>query len=379
MLEDIVLSPQLRYENHTLIYSPADIRLEGVIAAALLSAMLVDTDQGNQRHIALDTPAEKNQWIMQYEREVRRQDWGLLSTEIQLLRDAYVQFVDSPVSLSDICPNIRLLDLAIQLMVYYMRHLVLESVGEHIWDVVPWKAPFAQWLLDAVRQESQRRKLLHIDWTSPADVTYLADLNITSYPPTLFFSSVPAHDIMERYFNWLWTTFRAQASEFPGTKISQSDKNYIITQESNWTYLLPEMNDFRDEDRELWRQWMTDWQDFLTHQLKPEKQILFWTKELTQEQQEQLLDYLKMQERQPMHYHCLTTSIYALRYLGYVRRACSLPDMRRWLTAHLKNDYTSKSAATQFSRAWNSLGRYSPAVKDELILLASHGINPLTH
>ena len=45
----------------------------------------------------------------------------------------------------------------------------------------------------------------------------------------------------------------------------------------------------------------------------------------------------------------------------------------------VEDDYTTKSAATQFSRAWNQLGRYSPAVQDEIKQLSSFGITSLTH
>ena len=382
MLEDIVFSDKLRYENHAFIYdspSSADIILEGVLGAALLCARLVDTDEGNRRGIAIDTDAERNEWIKRYEREVRRDEWGLLMTEVPLLNDIYIQFADTPATIYDFCPNIRLVDLAVQLMVYYMRYLVVEEVGEHIWEYIPWKAPFAAWLMDASRAETRRQRLLHIDWRMADPVNAIAEAKDQIEPPTLFFESEAAKDIMARYFQWLWTTYQAQAGEYPGTKIGQRDKNYLIGQETDWTWLLPEMKDFDESARELWRQWMTDWQDYLTHQLKPDKQILFWTAEVTEEQQEQLLDYLKLQEREPMRYRCLTTAIYALRYLGYVRRACSPAQMRRWLSEHLHDDYTTKSAATQFSRAWNQLGRYTPAVKDELNQLSSLGLHSLTH
>ena len=387
MLEDIVFSDQLRYEQHAFIYEAptgAPIRLEGVLGAALLCARLVDTDEGNRRGIAIDTPAEREAWIERYEREVRRDEWGLLMTEVPLLHNAYTRFADSPSTIYDFCSNIRLADLAIQLMVYYMRHLVVETFGEHIWDAVPWRAPFAAWLLEASRIETRRQRLLQIDWVDDTAVAALVpndQLPIANdqLAPTLFFQSEAANDIMARYFRWLWTTYQAQAGEYPGTKIGQRDKNYLIDRETNWTSLLPEMKDFTDSDRELWRQWMTDWQDFLTRQLKPDQPILFWTKEVTEELQEQLLNYLKLQEREPMRYRCLTTAVYALRYLGYIRRACSPSQMRRWLTEHLRDDYTTKSASTQFTRAWNQLGRYTPSVQDELRHLAELGITSLTH
>lgn len=382
MLEDFIFSDRLRYEQHAFILDLPDdtsLRLEGVLGAALLSANLVDTDEGNRRGIAIDTDAEREAWIARYEREVRRDEWGLLRKEGSLLRDAYIQFIDTPNAIYDFCSNVRLVDLAFHLVIYYMHHLVIEDVGEHIWDNVPWEAPFAAWLLDASRAETRRQRLLRVDWMNEESVIMIADARDPDPSPTLTFESEAVNDIMKRYFTWLWTTYQAQAGEYPGTKIGQRDKNLLIRKETEWTYLLPLMKDFTDSDRELWLQWMTDWQDYLTRQLKPEKQILFWNKEVTEEQREQLLDYLKMQEREPMRYHCLTIAVYSLRYLGYIRRACSPAQMRKWLTEHLREDYTTKSAATQFNRAWYQLGRHTPPINDELRHLASLGITSITH
>lgn len=76
MLDDHIFSPSLRYEQHTLIAQMPScddpIRIEGVLGAALLSALLVDTDEGAKRNINIDSENEQNAWIKQYEREVRR-------------------------------------------------------------------------------------------------------------------------------------------------------------------------------------------------------------------------------------------------------------------------------------------------------------------
>ena len=75
MLEDIILSDSLRYEAHTLIADiPSDdpIRIQGAFGAAILCALLVDTEEGNRRTIAIDSDEDKTEWIKRYEREVRR-------------------------------------------------------------------------------------------------------------------------------------------------------------------------------------------------------------------------------------------------------------------------------------------------------------------
>ena len=94
LLDNYTIDSRTRYENHTLFYTAADsdpIELRGFLAAAILAALLVDTDEGDVRAIALDTEEEQAQFFLRYDREVRREDWGYLSAEIYQLRDNYVQ------------------------------------------------------------------------------------------------------------------------------------------------------------------------------------------------------------------------------------------------------------------------------------------------
>ena len=85
LLSDHIFSEQMRYESHRLVctFGAETICIEGVLAAALLSALLVDTEEGKQRGIAIDTDDERKAWMMRYEREVRPDDWGMFSAEIQ--------------------------------------------------------------------------------------------------------------------------------------------------------------------------------------------------------------------------------------------------------------------------------------------------------
>lgn len=75
-----------------------------------------------------------------------------------------------------------------------------------------------------------------------------------------------------------------------------------------------------------------------------------------------------------LRYKCLAIAIYSLRYLGYVRRACSPKDMCRWLTDHLSYDYSTSNNAMQLRRAFKPLGRYTPVIDDELAVLRKKGI-----
>ena len=163
LLENYTLDARMRYEAHTLFYMPEDgetIELRGFLAAAILAALLVDTDEGDARGIALDTPEQREELFARYEREVRRDDWGYLSAEVNQLRDNYVQFATGENGLSDLCTNMRLLDLAMELTVTYMQHLVLKIYRDHIWEVMPWEMPFPQWLIDAARVETRRQRYL---------------------------------------------------------------------------------------------------------------------------------------------------------------------------------------------------------------------------
>ena len=135
LLADYIFDERLRYEGHKLIYTPEGTEpmvLGGILGAALLAALLVDTEEGDAHNIAIDTDAERADFFTRYDREVRRDDWGYLSAEVNQLRDNYVQIVTGENNLSDICPNNRLLNLAMELTVAYMRHLVLKIFRDHI-------------------------------------------------------------------------------------------------------------------------------------------------------------------------------------------------------------------------------------------------------
>lgn len=61
----------------------------------------------------------------------------------------------------------------------------------------------------------------------------------------------------------------------------------------------------------------------------------------------------------------------------YVRRACSLRDITRWMSEQLVKDYSTKNNHDQFVRAWKDLGRYTPEVKDYVESLKENGVLPL--
>ena len=389
MLEDYIIDDRLRYENHYLKVAQTEIEIGGVAGAALLSALIVDTEEGTRRGIAIDSDAERMAWIKLYEREVRRDEWGLIGTEVELLNDAYIGLATSEVEWSDICPNVRLSDLALQLVTTYMRYLTVETFGNHIWEYQPWVEPFAQWLLNAAEKEPLRQQFLHTEWTDPAQVNVLyedlfkeANGHIQALSRdefTFVFEGEAAEDIFKRYLTWRWTTYQAQIRELPGAQPRAArHRNFVVEQETDWLFLKEEINALNDDHRLLWGQWMLSWQKYITKHLKPEKPVLFWEKEVSEKQQKQLTQYLRIQEKEWDYFHCLSAAIYALRQMGYVRRACSVRDITRWMTEQLVKDYSKKNNHDQFVRAWKELGRFTPEVRDYVEHLKKYGVMPLS-
>ena len=284
ILDDYRFDDCLRYESHRLIYSPQNdepLTVTGILGAAVLAALLVDTDEGEARQIAVDSPAQRNEFFDRYEREVRRDNGGLFDTELRALSLSYVELsrLDNP--LPHICRNDRLYDLAIGLVDEYMRRLVNELVEDSIYEMHPWDAPFAQWLYDAAFLETHRQRLLAIDWAEPADVYQLEELlestdENTPEEPTFFFDGVSSEDIMSRYFNWLMDVLHAQTSVLPDAKVRFAQlRPVVLEQETNWDFIRPQIDQLSLDDRQLFLKWMTEWKDFITHKLDDSAQNTF--------------------------------------------------------------------------------------------------------
>ena len=275
LLDDYIFDDTLRYEGHKLIYRDADgveIVLGGMMGAAALSALLDNTDEGDARGIAIDSEAQRAEFFTRYEREVRRDNGGLFTTEVEALSNAYMELAGTD-ALQRICRNDRLFDLAFGLVVDYMQHLVIEREHAHIYEAVPWRMPFAQWLFDAGFAETQRQHLLTVQWADAAAVYALAqelnsDQDSEPVEPTFVFDGENAEHLMSDYFRWLWTQVQAQAAEMPDAKVQLAQlKPEVIKQETNWDFIKPELKDLDPEDLNLFRKWMAQWTDFITKQL----------------------------------------------------------------------------------------------------------------
>lgn len=380
MLEDYIIDDRIRYEGHYLKVAQTDEQIGGVMGAALLSALLVDTEEGKRRGIAIDSEAERMAWIRQYEREVRRDEWGHLGAEIELLNEAYIALVTSEIELSDICSNVLLLDLALQLVTKYMHYLTIETFQNHIWECCTWEAPFARWLMDAAVTETERRRFLHTNWLEPPEVFVLSekikqDPDAEKDKPTFIFEGEEAEGIYKRYFTWVWGQYQKQVREMPGAQPrAAKHRNKLVELETDWTYINELAQPLDEEQKQLWGQWMLNWQKYIVKHLKPQKPVLFWEKEVPEKRINQLTQFLRVQEKEWDYFKSLSAAIYALRQLGYVRRACSVRDITRWMTEQLVKDYSTKNNYDQFVRAWKELGRYADEVKECVELLESYGI-----
>jgi len=279
MLEDYIFDDRLRYEGHRLIYTPANeqpIVLTGMLGAAVLAALLVDTPEGDARGITFDCVAKRDAFFARYEQEVLRENGGLFTTEVQSLCQNYQELTGSESVLFTICGNDRLYDLAMGLTMDYMRQLVREQVYAHIYEAVPWKMPFAQWLYDAGYVETRRRQLLSIDWSDEAAVYAFAQElekpdTSEEIEPTFIFEGLRAGQVLQGYWEWLWEEAQKEANLYPDEQVQLAEiKKIIRDNEINYDFLKPEMKHFTPIQLNLFRKWMTQWKDLVDKQIPPE-------------------------------------------------------------------------------------------------------------
>jgi len=387
MLENYIFDDHLRYEGHKLIYTFAEpteepIVIGGILGAAILCVRLINTDEQKSREIVLDEQLHYEPFFIRYEQEVIADDWGYISAELEQLDLAYMElYSQDQVNINTLCPNIRQLNIAMDVVQTYMHRIAVEQYGEHIYDLVPWTMPFAQWILNAAQAEPLRQRFLNMAWNDPPLVHTLAEDTEKGrqVEPLCVFDGEQAADIMQRYWDWLWDFVQKQAALFPDSKGKIAEyKQLILNEENNYYYLKPEMKNFTPDQLKLFDEWVDGWIAFVEEKIKPKKPITFWTKTVTEEQQEALLDYIKYQEKQPQRYKCLAIAVYSLRQLGYVSYNIAPSTIAKWLTERLQNDYSSKTTLYQFRRAWNELRRYHPAVQDEVNRLAACGVKAIT-
>ena len=72
-------------------------------SSAIMAALIVDTDEGDARGVAMDTPAQRDALIARYEQEVRRDNGGLLRTEVEAFCEAHLVLASDQQMLLRIC------------------------------------------------------------------------------------------------------------------------------------------------------------------------------------------------------------------------------------------------------------------------------------
>jgi len=82
LLDNYTINARTRYEAHRLIYTPVNdepIEFGGMLAASIFAALIVDTDEGDAREIALDT-LDIDQTLITPDTELKR-DIGITSVD----------------------------------------------------------------------------------------------------------------------------------------------------------------------------------------------------------------------------------------------------------------------------------------------------------
>ena len=277
ILDDYILDDHLRYEAHRLMYTSADgeeYTFFGMVGAAVLCALLADTDEGDKRGVALETPQQRIDFFLRYEREVRPDNGGLFETEVKALVESYMEIDGNLNILLQICRNDRLYDLALGLVIDYMNYLVREKVQEQIYIKHPFTNPFAQWLFEAGYVETPRQRLLTVDWLDTEDVldlyTELEKGPQEEPQPTFLFEGLSSEQVLTEYWNWLWTEMQKEANIYPDANVQLAQiKKATLENETNYDFLKPDIKDFPPYQLNLFRRWMNKWTDFIKQQIDP--------------------------------------------------------------------------------------------------------------
>ncbi len=274
LLDNYIFDDRMRYESHHLVYCYAaeeePVLIGGFLGAAILCVRLINSEEGERRGIPLDIESEQTQGSLftSYEQEVIADDWGHMYAEIHQLNDAYIQLTVSELGLSDLCPNMRQLSIAMNMTTRYMQRLVVEVFHEHIWEYEWWTIPFARWLFNAGHAETFRQRILTTDWMDPAMVNAFAEPHNLTNEPTFIFEGEDAEDIMRRYWEWLWESVRKRAAESPDAEqqLAQT-REQILAGETSDRCVEDDLRELPTDTQKLFRKWMTRWTAFVTDKL----------------------------------------------------------------------------------------------------------------
>lgn len=279
LLGDYIFNERMRYESHRLVYRYSEeeepVVIGGFLGAALLCVHLINTEEGDLRGIAFYSEEEQDILITRYEQEVINDDWGHLEAEINQLNDTYIQLAPCGMEVSDLFTNKRQIYIAMTMTIRYMRRLVVEEYGEHIWEATPKVIPFSLWLYNAGYKETQRQRYFNIDWTDMAMVNDLAEHPTKAEDeednePTFTFLGDEAEEIMRHYWEWIWENIQRQAAETPDSEQELAWlKETYLEKETDDRFLEDKISQLPFDAQKLFRRWMTRWKTFITEQLAP--------------------------------------------------------------------------------------------------------------
>jgi len=275
LLGDYIFNERMRYESHRLVYRYSEeeepVVIGGFLGAALLWVHLINTEEGESRGIAFYSEEEQYILITRYEQEVINDDWGHLEAEINQLNDTYIQLAPCGMEVSDLFTNKRQIYIAMTMTIRYMRRLVVEEYGEHIWEAVPKVLPFSLWLYNAGYKETQRQRYFNIDWTDMAMVNDLAEHpKVDEDEPTFTFIGDDVEDVMRHYWEWLWENIQRQAAETPDSELELAKlRELILANETDERLMEDEVRQFPFDQQKLFRKWLSRWKTFITEQLAP--------------------------------------------------------------------------------------------------------------
>ena len=277
LLDDYIFSDSMRYEQHRMIYGSKEdeqVELGGFLGAAVLGALLYGKDEGEARNIRLKTSEGRKEFFSRYEDELLHENGGLFHIEVEALWESYISLNIDTHKLLNICGNERLYDLSVGLMVEYMNGLVREQICEHIYDAVPWRQPFAQWLYDAGFVETGRQQLLAVNWSNPTAVCSFVEKHQkqeeADVEPTFVFAGHSAQEIINSYWNWLWNSAQTEASLYPDAKVQLAEfREAIRKDEIDWDFLKPKIRILPPTAINLFNKWKIQWTDFVQSQIQP--------------------------------------------------------------------------------------------------------------
>lgn len=117
--------------------------------------------------------------------------------------------------------------------------------------------------------------MLSINWRDPAEVYAFSQQlknpdEIERIEPVFVFDGLSAEQVLNGYWEWLWSEAQKVANLYPDDKVQLAKiKQLIRENETDFEFLKPEMKNFTQPQINLFRQWMSLWKDFVEKKIGP--------------------------------------------------------------------------------------------------------------